>query len=266
MTAATAPPSPTVGRRFTLPSWASSVSGIVGLLAVWQLVGATLLSEGGSVPTPTEIIRVIRVDGFEFYWNNANATLTSAFKGWAYGNGIAIALALLVLITPVIERPLLQLGITSYCLPIVAIGPIFYIVFDSETQRVMLAAMSVFFTTLIGTILGLRSADPTSLDVIHAYGGGSVKKLTKVRLRASLPHVFAALRIASPAAILGAIIGEYLGAERGLGVAMINSQQAFNVPRTWALALVATLVAGVAYGLTALVGHLLTPWAPRNPR
>jgi ABC-type nitrate/sulfonate/bicarbonate transport system permease component len=47
---------------------------------------------------------------------------------------------------------------------------------------------------------------------------------------------------------------------------MINSQQAFNVPRTWALALVATLVAGVAYGLTALVGHLLTPWAPRNPR
>jgi ABC-type nitrate/sulfonate/bicarbonate transport system permease component len=78
--------------------------------------------------------------------------------------------------------------------------------------------------------------------------------------------LFAALRIAAPAAVLGAIIGEYLGAERGLGVSMINSQQALEVSRTWAIALVATAVAGVGYGITALVGRLLTPWAPRGPR
>ena len=266
MTAATAPRHDGGGRSPAIPPWATSVVGLVGLLVVWQVLGSTLFSTSGSVPTPTAIVSAMQQDGLKYYWNNATTTLSAAFKGWSYGNAIAIGLALLVLITPIIERPLLQLGITSYCLPIVAIGPIFYIVFDSETQRVVLAAMSVFFTTLIGAILGLRSADPTSLDVVHAYGGGSVKKLTKVRLRASLPHLFAALRIASPAAILGAIIGEYLGAERGLGVAMVNSQQAFNVPRTWGLALVATAVAGVAYGVTALVGHLLTPWAPRNPR
>jgi ABC-type nitrate/sulfonate/bicarbonate transport system permease component len=266
VTATAAPLSDDTGRRLEAPPWIGSAVGILGLVLLWQLLGSTLFSKSGSIPTPAEIVSAMRDDGFEFYWNNARATLSAAFKGWGYGNVIAIALALLVLITPVIERPLLQLGITSYCLPVVAIGPIFYIVFDSETQRVVLAGMSVFFTTLIGAILGLRSADMTSLDVIHAYGGGSVKKLTKVRLRASLPSLFAALRIASPAAILGASIGEYLGAERGLGVAMINSQQALNVPRTWALALVATAVAGGAYGLTALVGRVLTPWAPRNRR
>jgi ABC-type nitrate/sulfonate/bicarbonate transport system permease component len=252
--------------RLLRVQWLSSVAGVIGLLVLWQLVAMTLLSKSGSLPSPTEIVRQMHRDGFEFYWNNARTTFSAAFKGWAYGNLIAIGLALLVLVTPVIERPLLQLGITSYCLPIVAIGPVFAIVFDGETPKVVLAAMSVFFTTLIGTLLGLRSADPTSLDVIHAYGGGSVKKLFKVRLRASLPSLFAALRIAAPAAILGAIIGEYLGAERGLGVTMINSQQALEVARTWSLALVATAVAGGAYGLTALVGRLLTPWAPRGGR
>jgi ABC-type nitrate/sulfonate/bicarbonate transport system permease component len=147
-------------------------------------------------------------------------------------------------------------------MPAVAIGPVFAIVFNGETPKVVLAAMAVFFTTLIGAIVGLRSADPTSLDVVHAYGGGSIKKLTKVRLRASLPSLFAGLRIAAPASILGAIIGEYLGAERGLGVSMINSQQALLVERTWAIALVATAAAGLAYALTAAVGRALTPWAP----
>nr|WP_235949262.1 hypothetical protein [Candidatus Frankia alpina] len=82
-----------------------------------------------------------------------------------------------------------------------------------------------------------------------------------IRLRAALPSTFAA-----PAAVLGAIIGEYLGADRGLGVAMVHSQQALEVPRTWALAVVASAVAGLGYALTALVARLLTPWAPRgNP-
>ena len=158
----------------------------------------------------------------------------------------------------------MQLGVTTYCMPIVAIGPLFAVVFNGETPKVVLAAMSVFFSTLVGVLLGLRSADPASLDLVHAYGGGSWAKLTKVRLRASLPSLFAALRIASPSAILGAIIGEYLGADRGLGVSMITSQQTLNVPRTFAIALVATAAAGIAYALTALVGRLLTPWAPRD--
>jgi ABC-type nitrate/sulfonate/bicarbonate transport system permease component len=79
-----------------------------------------------------------------------------------------------------------------------------------------------------------------------------------------LPNLFAGLKIAAPAALLGAIIGEYLGGERGLGVAMINSQQALAIPRTWGIALVATALAGIGYGLTAVVGRLLTPWAPRG--
>ncbi len=154
----------------------------------------------------------------------------------------------------------------SYCIPIIAIGPILQITFDGETPKIILAAMAVFFTTLVGVMVGLRSAEPVMFDVIRAYGGGRVSELYKVRIRAALPSLFAALRIAAPAAILGAIIGEYLGGESGLGIAMIASQTGLQIARTWGIALVAGLLAGVAYAVTAMIGRALTPWAPRNAR
>ena len=259
MTATAAPHS----RRGPIPSWVGSAVGLLVLFGLWQLVGATMFKQSGSVPTPTKVISQL-TDDPDFYWRNLSTTMKAAGQGWMWGNLLAIALALLVLVVPLVERPVIQLGVVSYCLPIVAIGPIFTIVFDGQTPKVVLAAMSVFFTTLIGALVGLRSADPTSLDVVHAFGGGSVHKLAKVRFRAGLPSLFAGLRIAAPAAVLGAIIGEYFGADRGIGVAMIAAQQRLDAPTTWALALTATAVAGVAYAATALVGRLLTPWAPRN--
>ena len=179
---------------------------------------------------------------------------TEGVKGFFWGNLVAIALALLILLVPVIEKPLVQLGVISYCLPIVAIGPILEVCFSGNQPKAILAAMACFFTTLIGMLVGLRSADPTSLDVIRAFGGSRYRALVKVRLKASLPSLFAALRIAAPAAVLGAIIGEYLGGTSGLGVAMINSEQSLNVARTWGIAFVATALAGVGYVVVALVG------------
>jgi ABC-type nitrate/sulfonate/bicarbonate transport system permease component len=253
-------------RRRDRPPWIGAVTGVVGLLVVWQIIGLTVFSKNNLVPPPTHIISQMREDGYMFYWHNARTTMHEAFFGWLWGNALAILLAFSFLVVPILERPLMRLGIASYCLPIIAIGPILQITFNGQTPKIILAALSVFFTTLVGTLVGLRSADKTTLDVVHAYGGGAVHKLTKVRLRAALPSLFAALRIAAPAAILGAIIGEYLGAETGLGVAMINSETSLQIERTWGIALVAAALAGAAYGLTALVGRLLTPWAPKRTR
>ncbi|MFD0517944.1 ABC transporter permease [Paractinoplanes durhamensis] len=189
--------------------------------------------------------------------------MRTAGWGWLWGNAIGIAFAFLLIQFPLIEKAGMQLALVSYCLPVIAIGPVLAVLFTGDKSKVILAAISVIFTTLVGALVGLRSADRTSLDLIRAYGGGKWTQLWKVRLRTSLPSLFAGLRIAAPAAMLGAIIGEYLGAESGLGVAMINSQQSLAVERTWGIALVATALSGLAYGLTALIGRLLTPWAPR---
>jgi ABC-type nitrate/sulfonate/bicarbonate transport system permease component len=247
------------------PAWVGGLLGVVGLIAVWWLLAVTVLDNGGVVPTPWEVVRAL-VDDHRLMWTSAKATVGIALKGWLIGNGLAIGLAVVFFGVPVVERVLLQIGVASYCLPIIAIGPILTTVFDGSTPQIALAGISVFFTTMVGTLLGLRAADPASLDVVWASGGGPLRQMRYVRLRAALPSTFAALQIAAPAAVLGAIIGEYLGADRGLGVAMVHAQQALEVPRTWALAVVASAVAGLGYALTALVARLVTPWAPRgNP-
>jgi ABC-type nitrate/sulfonate/bicarbonate transport system permease component len=248
--------------RRRLPSWSGGLFGIVGVLIVWQIAGMTVFHSNGTVPPPTRILSQMRDDGWSFYWENARVTMHEAFLGYLWGNSLAILLALSFLVVPIVEGPLMQLGVASYCLPVIAIGPVLQIVFNGQNPKIILAALSVFFTTLVGTLVGLRSADPIALDMVHAYGGGRVQKLFKVRVRAALPSLFVALRIAAPAAVLGAIIGEYVGGESGLGIAMIASQSGLRVATTWGIALAGTLIASVAYGITAMIGRVVTPWAP----
>ena len=153
----------------------------------------------------------------------------------------------------------MQVAVASYCLPTIAIGGVMLLALTGDQPRVVLAALSCFFTTLVGMHVGLKSVDQASLDLVRAYGGGSWTQLVKVRLRTSLPSLFAGLRIAAPAAMLGTIIGEWLGAENGLGVAMVNSQQALQIERTWGLALTITAISALAYAITALVARLAHP-------
>jgi ABC-type nitrate/sulfonate/bicarbonate transport system permease component len=103
--------------------------------------------------------------------------------------------------------------------------------------------------------------------VIRASGGGSWTQLFKVRLRAAIPSTFAALQVAAPSAILGAIIGEYLGAQNfGLGIMMIQAEGAIESARLWGIAILCTTAGGVAYVLTGVIGRLVAPWAPRRGR
>ena len=123
------------------------------------------------------------------------------------------------------------------------------------------APLSVFFTTLVGTLLALRAADPLSLDLVRACGGGRWQQLRRVQLVAALPGLFTSLKIAAPASVLGVIIGKFRGGKRGLGIAMVVAQQSLEVPPTWRIALVSGAVAGIGYALHGLVGRLVTPWA-----
>jgi ABC-type nitrate/sulfonate/bicarbonate transport system permease component len=197
------------------------------------------------------------------YPDNITTTLGEAAKGYLIGNVLAILVAFAFVIVPVLEKALMQIAVVSACLPLVALGPILQSTLKGDSPKVALVAIFVFFTTLIGVLVGLRSADRTSLEVIRAYGGNRFTEMRKIRIRAALPSTFAALQIAAPSAILGAILGEYFGGERGLGIFMIASLQGFKVARTWGIAAVASALSGVAFFVTAMIGRSLTKWAPR---
>jgi ABC-type nitrate/sulfonate/bicarbonate transport system permease component len=257
-TAAVAPAEPVRSQE-----WLSTTLTVIAVLALWQLIAATVLSGRHILPTPTSVLAQMWRDR-GFYVPHVRTTVREAAQGYLWGNVAGIGVAVLFLALPTVENVFLRLAVASYCVPIIAIGPIVSVVYGGDTPKVILAAMSVFFTTLVGTLLGLRSPDRASLDLVRASGGSRWKALRKVQMPAALPSVFAALKIAAPAALLGAIIGEYLGGESGLGVAMIASEQALNVTRTWGLAFVTAVIGGSAYILTGVIARVVTPWAPRR--
>jgi ABC-type nitrate/sulfonate/bicarbonate transport system permease component len=200
----------------------------------------------GAVPTPAAVVARMVGDGWGFYAPHVSATLAEAAQGFLWGNALALAVALLVLLVPPLEGLAMQIAVISYCIPLIAIGPIVKIVFGGRTPMVFLAAISVFFTTVVGALLGLRAADRASLDLISAYGGGRWKQLTKVQLIAAIPGVLA----------------EYLGGvDTGLGVAMTIAQQQYQVARVWGLALMAGLLAGVGYAAVAVLARVAAPWS-----
>ena len=243
-------------------AWAGGAVGLAVVIGLWALLAATLLGTADGVPTPWAVIRQISEDGWTFYGPHIGQTVSEDLTGYLVGNGLALGLAVLVLLVPVLERVVTQIAVASYCLPIVAVGPILSLVLDGDRPMAAMAGLSVFFTTLVGTLLGLRSADPTSLDLVRAYGGGRWQQMRRVRAIAALPSALAALKIAGPAALLGAIIGEYLGrVDNGLGIATTIAQQQLDVSRTWGIAMVSGAVAGIAYGTIGLVARFALPWS-----
>lgn len=259
-----------------LPPWAVGAAGVVLVIGIWWVGALTFLADvgappgggDGSIPTPGAIVQQFGVDGFDYYRRNAGVTITEAVTGYVWGNLIALALAGAVMVFPLLERLVSQLGVISYCLPVVAIGPIIFIVMgppasgEPSGTAVALAALSVFFTTLVGTIMGFKTADQSSLDIVTVYGGRRIHQLVKVQAIAAIPGVLNSLKIAAPAAFLGAVLGEYVGGvDRGLGPAMVNAQQSLEIERVWGVALVCALLAGAGYLLFALISRYAAPWS-----
>jgi ABC-type nitrate/sulfonate/bicarbonate transport system permease component len=244
--------------------WVGPTVGILVLIGLWELLAYTYFGTNHLVPPPQQVIVTLFHDPGFALWPNLQVTLEEAALGFVWGNLVAISLALAFVLFPILERAFLPVVLATYCMPIIAIGPILEIMLSGTAPQIALSGLSVLFTTLIGCLIGLRSADPVSLDLVQVYGGGRWRKLTKVRIRAALPASFAGLAISGPAAVLGAIIGEYLGASRGLGVALISANENLDSRRSFAIALVATAIAGIAYVVISIVGRALTPWAPKR--
>lgn len=250
--------------------------GTLGIVAVWWLSAETIFASigrrpdgsGGAIPTPPQVLAQLVEDGFSFYLKNASITLAEAGLGFLWGNLAALALAALALLLPRLESLASQIAVITYCIPIVAIGPIVRLVVgapgpsEPAGAAIVLAALSVFFTTFVGALTGVQSTDKRALDVVTAYGGNAWHRLVKVQLLSALPSIFAALKIAAPAAFLGAILGEYVGGtDAGFGPAMVNAQQSLEVARVWGVALISGLIAGAGYALFGLISKLATPWA-----
>jgi len=249
MTVTTAPARPAILQKpVSFAPWISTAI----LLALWELAGRQL-SGAFVLASPSEVLRYL-AEEWRMMARALAVTLGNAALGFVFGNLAAIALATLASVWPRTERVVAGLALLVFCLPLVATGPILRVLFGpGDGPQIVLAALAVYYTTLIPLLVGLRAAPATWFDLVRSYGRGRVSALVHVRAMAALPYLFTGLQIAAPAAFLGAMVGEFTGAERGMGVLTVRAIRALDVEMTWALATVATGVAILAY---AVIGAL----------
>jgi ABC-type nitrate/sulfonate/bicarbonate transport system permease component len=255
--------------RWRWASWPRSVHAGLGALIIvlaWYLVAEFGFRGSGSVPTPFAVLSQVIGDlGDGTVWSAIGTTGTEAAEGYVVGNLLALAAAAIVLLVPVLEGVVTQAAVIASCVPLTAIAPLIVLMSatSSRAAAVVLAGMSVFYTTVIGTLLGLRAADRTALDLVAVYGGGRWTRLRKVQIVTALPYVLTALRIAAPAAFVGALLGEFFlsGVDSGLGIMIEAAQIHYGPKPLWALALLSAVIAGLAYAAVGLLARLATPWA-----
>lgn len=243
------------GRAFA--RWRIAAPGITGALAAlalwqgaaWALAGSYMLAG------PGEVLVWLWANG-GLIWRALQVTLANAALGFVLGNLAALVLALLVALVPRAGPVIAAVALVVFCLPLVATGPILRVLYGPGAgPQITLAALAVYYTTFIPLLVGLRAAPASWFDLMHIYGRGAWTAFVQVRLMAALPYLLAGLQIAAPAAFLGAMVGEFTGAERGMGVLALRAMRGLDVEATWAIATVAAAVSMLAYALIGAVAR-----------
>lgn len=231
---------------------------ILLILAAWETAGQLKLVADGTLPPPSAILMRLAAEWRE-YLPHVSATLSTASLGFLAGNAVALAAAICFCLWPLGERLFRGVNIAIFTVPPIAIAPVLVIALDGETARITLAALLVYFPTMTAALAGMQSADPRAVDLIRAYGGGPLKTLWLLRLRAALPAILSGFQVAAPAAVLGAVLAEFgSGARWGLGTFLLGSLGRAEPDRLWGIGLAATAIAGLGYALSAVLAARTT--------
>lgn len=230
-----------------------TLRNILLLLAIWEILGQTKLVAGGALPSISGILRQFWLDRAD-YPGHVAATVEGSALGFLIGNTLAIGAGVLFVLFPRLQRLTRGLNIAIFALPPIAIAPILVLTMSGMAPRVTLAALGVYFVTMSATVVGLSQYDSRAADVVRAYGGGNWLVMKLVRLRGAIPEILGGLRVAAPNAVLGAILAEFGGGGRwGLGTYLLGSLGRGDPARLWGIGLAATLIAGLSYGVFALI-------------
>jgi NitT/TauT family transport system permease protein len=203
-----------------------------------------------------------------YLWHWSLFTGKEALAGFALGAVIGFVLAVLLAHSTVLRRGVLPYIVVSQTIPILAIAPMVVVGLGTKGVKpwvsvAVIAAYLTFFPVAINTLRGLHSPDPRALELMRSYAAGKGTTFRRVRIPASLPHMFAGLKIASVLSMIGAIVGEYFGGPTtALGVTILNASAYSNFTVAWAGIVLASAFGILFYGAVAAAERLTTSWDP----
>ena len=260
-------PRRTAGVRATLMPVLLPAAAVVAIFAFWQLLSTTVV-EPLVLPPPTKVAAAF-VDMLDeaYLWEAVRITVWEAAAGFAIGTSVGIVLGTAIGLNVYMRRALYPLAVAFQATPQVALAPLFIAWFGfGLTPRVLFAATTCVFPVLVGVVVGLGSADPDSRTLLRSFGATRWQTYRRLLIPASLPVVFAGIRIAVPLALIGAIVGEFIGGTGGMGVLLTQFNFQLQMPNAFAIIFMLALIGLFNYGLVELLDRRVVYWARRHER
>jgi len=240
-----------------LPRYALAVLAHVALVAAWYLFVKLGNVPRFVMPSPGETLDALLAPDYD-WWANIAVTSTEIFAGYFLALVVGVALALAFTWSKPLESFFMPLLVSLNMIPKVALGPLIIVWFKYGVFPNTLIAFSIaLFPILLTTARGLRETEPELLDLVRSLQGSRWQLFAKIQLPGALPYIFSGMKVAAILAVAGAIVGEFLGSEKGLGYLMLQVQVTLDTPAMFMAVILITLIGVALYGLVLGLERLL---------
>jgi NitT/TauT family transport system permease protein len=234
--------------------------GILCFLVGWQLIVVIFKMPPYLLPTPGAIAYSF-VDNINLLLSNGWVTVYEMLAGYALAVGVAIPLAIAITSSQRFNEFVMPTMLFFQIVPKVAIAPLFLVWFGvGATPKILVAFLISFFPIVIDAAVGLRSMSTEMADLAKSMGSSRWQVFAQFRLPTSLPYLFSGLKVAATLAIAGTVVGEFVGADKGLGYLLLVTNSNMETALMFATIVALTIIGLVFYYLVELLEGFLIPW------
>ncbi len=241
--------------RYVVPA-----ATVAGAVVVWELASRVLRIPRFIMPAPSEIA----VEAWEWRYRfigHSWVTLYETLGGFALSIVVGVPLATLIVYSPSMRRALYPLIVLLQAVPKIAVAPVLLLVIGyGEIPKMIVAFLVAFFPIVVDTATGLGATPPELLELSRSYRASAFKTFVKVRFPMALPFFFSGLKVAITLAVIGAVVGEFIGSDKGLGYVILSATSYWKTELAFASMILLSLIAIVLFGAVCLVERLVCPW------
>ena len=227
--------------------------GVALFAGAWEFIGINRLAGLTWPPLSTVASYLADPTRHDLFLRAATATFSKVGLGYLAGALAGVGFGAIVHILLPLRPGVDRLANVINAIPAIALAPILIVAFSREWTGMALAAINVFFILYVATTSGLEHSTVSHRDLFQVMGASPWSRLWRLDLPAALPAIISGVKFAAPAAFIGAILGEWFGASRGLGLLIVSAMQNFQIPLLWSAVLIASLSSLIAFGFASAI-------------
>ena len=233
---------------------------VILLIVLWDVAIRVLHIPPYQIPTPLDVVRTLWTDWPELL-GQAIPTTEATLAGFALSALFGIAAAMLIASSRTVESYVYPLLVFSQSIPKVAIAPLFVVWFGfGMVPKIISAFLLGFFPVVVSAVQGFKSVEPDMIDLVRSMEAGKLQTFRMISLPHALPAIFAGLKVAITLTVVGAVVGEFVGSNSGLGFVLQRSIGNFELPTMFAALVVLAAIGMVLFALVELAERLMVPW------